>query len=88
MPRTKLTKKVTNKRNRNSTIDELRVNAIGEVDRGKCTFSPPFSSEIIFRFRKKKICIYMQINDYFVCVCVCRNGGHPCRLYIQTRAET
>lgn len=70
MPRTKLTKKVTNKRNRNSTIDELRVNAIGEVDRGKCTFSPPFSSEIIFRFRKKKYVFICKLTIIF-CVCVC-----------------
>lgn len=34
MPRTKLNKKVANKRNRNSTADELRINAMGEVDRG------------------------------------------------------
>lgn len=38
MPRTKLNKKVTNKRNRNSTVDDLRVNAMSDVDRGneKC----------------------------------------------------
>lgn len=35
MPRTKLTKKVTNKRNRNSTADDLRVNAMSDIDRGK-----------------------------------------------------
>lgn len=35
MPRTKLNKKVTNKRNRNSTADDLRVNAMSDVDRGK-----------------------------------------------------
>ncbi|XP_055315133.1 borealin isoform X2 [Sitodiplosis mosellana] len=33
MPRTKLNKKVTNKRNRNSTADDLRVNAMSDVDR-------------------------------------------------------
>lgn len=35
MPRTKLNKKVANKRNRNSTADELRINAMGETDRGE-----------------------------------------------------
>lgn len=34
MPRTKLNKKITNKRNRNSTADDLRVNAMADVDRG------------------------------------------------------
>lgn len=34
MPRTKLNKKVANKRNRNSTVDEVRINAMSEVDRG------------------------------------------------------
>lgn len=34
MPRTKLNKKVTNKRNRNSTADELRTNAISDIERG------------------------------------------------------
>lgn len=33
MPRTKL-KKATNKRNRNSTVNEIRINAIADVDRG------------------------------------------------------
>lgn len=36
MPRTKLTKKIqTNKRNRNSAVDDLRLNAMSDVDRGK-----------------------------------------------------
>lgn len=34
MPRTKLNKKITNKRNRNSTADDLRANAMADVDRG------------------------------------------------------
>lgn len=64
MPRTKLTKKVANKRNRNSTIDELRVNAIGEVDRGEKNISFILSSEIIFRFRKAINLQYMHTNIY------------------------
>lgn len=35
MPRTKLNKKATNKRNRNSSVDKIRANAISEIDRGK-----------------------------------------------------
>lgn len=36
MPRTKLNnKKVTNKRNRNSTVEESRANAMGDIDRGE-----------------------------------------------------
>lgn len=42
MPRTKLNKKVTNKRNRNSTADDLRVNAMSDVDRGKYNIFFPF----------------------------------------------
>lgn len=34
MPRTKLTKKATNKRNRNSAADDLRANAMSDVDKG------------------------------------------------------
>lgn len=36
MPRTKL-KKATNKRNRNSTVNENRANAISDVDKGTFT---------------------------------------------------
>lgn len=58
MPRTKLTKKVTNKRNRNSTIDELRVNAIGEVDRGKWNFFNYFlAGNNFFDFENKHIAL-------------------------------
>lgn len=35
MPRTKLNKKITNKRKRNSAVDDLRSNAMSDVDRGK-----------------------------------------------------
>lgn len=34
MPRTKVPKKPTNKRNRNSTADDLRTNAMSDVDKG------------------------------------------------------
>ncbi|XP_031619827.1 borealin isoform X2 [Contarinia nasturtii] len=42
MPRTKLNKKVTNKRNRNSTADELRSNAISDIEREMDTMHTEF----------------------------------------------
>lgn len=39
MPRTKLTKKATNKRNRNSTADDLKANAMSDVDKGTIFFN-------------------------------------------------
>lgn len=76
MPRTKLNKKVTNKRNRNSTVDDLRANAMGDVDRGKK------KNEITENATINEYTVFSGINHltFFVLFYARRNGNDAHRI--------